>query len=323
MLLEVKNLETEFKGKHGSIKAVNNVSFTIEKGEMVAIVGESGSGKSVTSLSVMGLIRAPGKVIGGEIYLHGENLKEKTKKEMREIRGNQISMIFQEPMTSLNPVYRIKDQLMESILTHTGLRKKEAFDRAVSMLDLVGIPSPEKRLYDYPHQMSGGMRQRVMIAMALSCEPEILIADEPTTALDVTIQAQIMELLCQLREKMGMAVLLITHDLGVVAETADRVVVMYCGRVVEEATVEQLFEDPYHPYTKGLLASIPRMEEEKERLSMIPGMVPDPAHLPAGCAFAERCRNCMPKCKSAMPALTKKDGRKVRCFLWSDDREVS
>ena len=322
MLLEVENLKTEFKVKRGTVKAVNNVSFGVEKGEILAIVGESGSGKSVSSLSVMGLIRDPGKVTGGRIMFHGENLVDKTKKEMNKIRGDKISMIFQEPMTSLNPVYKIGDQIMESILTHTDLSKSEAKKTAIKMLDLVGIPSPEQRMEDYPHQMSGGMRQRVMIAMALSCNPEVLIADEPTTALDVTIQAQILELIDKLRNKIGMAVLLITHDLGVVAETADRVVVMYCGRIVEQADVKDIFTDPLHPYTKGLLESIPRMEEDKDRLFMIKGVVPDPTKLPKGCSFADRCDNCMEKCKEHMPALVDVNGRKVRCFLHSDEEEA-
>lgn len=322
MLLEVENLQTEFKVKRGTVKAVNNVSFGVEKGEILAIVGESGSGKSVTSLSVMGLIREPGKVTGGRIMFHGENLVGKSKKEMNKIRGDKISMIFQEPMTSLNPVYKIGDQIMESILTHMDLSKEEAKKLAVKMLDLVGIPSPEQRMEDYPHQMSGGMRQRVMIAMALSCNPEVLIADEPTTALDVTIQAQILELIDKLRNKIGMAVLLITHDLGVVAETADRVVVMYCGRIVEQADVKDIFTKPLHPYTIGLLESIPRLEEDRDRLYMIKGMVPDPTELPKGCPFADRCDNCMEKCKEHMPALVDVGGRKVRCFLHSDEEEA-
>ena len=285
-------------------------------------MGESGSGKSVTSLSVMGLIRDPGRVAGGEILFNGENLLKKSTKEMQAVRGDKISMIFQEPMTSLNPVYRVKDQIMETILTHTTMNKKEALKRAIEMLDLVGIPAPEQRVNDYPHQMSGGMRQRVMIAMALACDPELLIADEPTTALDVTIQAQILDLINRLREKLGMAVLLITHDLGVVAETADKVVVMYCGRVVEQATVEQLFTKPLHPYTQGLLDSIPKMDEDRERLYMIKGIVPDPIHLPKGCSFADRCDKCMEKCREHMPKLSvTEDGRKVRCFLVSDEVE--
>ena len=322
MLLEVKDLETEFKVKRGTVKAVNSVSFEVDKGEILAVVGESGSGKSVTSLSVMGLIRDPGRVAGGEILFNGENLLKKSTKEMQAVRGDKISMIFQEPMTSLNPVYRVKDQIMETILTHTTMNKKEALKRAIEMLDLVGIPAPEQRVNDYPHQMSGGMRQRVMIAMALACDPELLIADEPTTALDVTIQAQILDLINRLREKLGMAVLLITHDLGVVAETADKVVVMYCGRVVEQATVEQLFTKPLHPYTQGLLDSIPKMDEDRERLYMIKGIVPDPIHLPKGCSFADRCDKCMEKCREHMPKLSvTEDGRKVRCFLVSDEVE--
>ncbi|MGI6060285.1 MAG: ABC transporter ATP-binding protein [Blautia sp.] len=322
MLLEVKDLETEFKVKRGTVKAVNGVSFEVDKGEILAVVGESGSGKSVTSLSIMGLIRDPGRVAGGEILFNGENLLKKSTKEMQAVRGDKISMIFQEPMTSLNPVYRVKDQIMETILTHTTMNKKEALKRAIEMLDLVGIPAPEQRVNDYPHQMSGGMRQRVMIAMALACDPELLIADEPTTALDVTIQAQILDLINRLREKLGMAVLLITHDLGVVAETADKVVVMYCGRVVEQATVEQLFTKPLHPYTQGLLDSIPKMDEDRERLYMIKGIVPDPIHLPKGCSFADRCDKCMEKCREHMPKLSvTEDGRKVRCFLVSDEVE--
>ena len=320
--MEVKDLETEFKVKRGTVKAVNGVSFEVDKGEILAVVGESGSGKSVTSLSVMGLIRDPGRVAGGEILFNGENLLKKSTKEMQAVRGDKISMIFQEPMTSLNPVYRVKDQIMETILTHTTMNKKEALKRAIEMLDLVGIPAPEQRVNDYPHQMSGGMRQRVMIAMALACDPELLIADEPTTALDVTIQAQILDLINRLREKLGMAVLLITHDLGVVAETADKVVVMYCGRVVEQATVEQLFTKPLHPYTQGLLDSIPKMDEDRERLYMIKGIVPDPIHLPKGCSFADRCDKCMEKCREHMPKLSvTEDGRKVRCFLVSDEVE--
>ena len=322
MLLEVKNLETEFRVKRGQVKAVNGVSFEVEKGEILAVVGESGSGKSVTSLSIMGLIRDPGKIVGGQILFNGEDLLKKNTREMEQIRGDKISMIFQEPMTSLNPVYRIKDQIMENILTHEKVSKEEALKRSIEMLDLVSIPAPERRAYDYPHQMSGGMRQRVMIAMALSCHPELLIADEPTTALDVTIQAQILDLINRLRKKLGMAVLLITHDLGVVAETADRVVVMYCGRVVEQAKVLDLFTDPKHPYTRGLLDSIPKLDEDRKRLYMIKGIVPDPTHLPKGCAFADRCDHCMENCREHMPALVDQgNGRKVRCFLESDEVE--
>ncbi len=322
MLLEVNNLKTEFQLKKGIVRAVDNVSFEIDKGEILAIVGESGSGKSVTSLSIMGLLQEPGRVAGGEILYNGEDLLQKSKKEMQAIRGDKISMIFQEPMTSLNPVYKIKDQIMESIMTHMDISKKEAYQRAVEMLNIVGIPSPEERANDYPHQMSGGMRQRVMIAMALSCNPELLIADEPTTALDVTIQAQILELLYQMREKFNMAVLLITHDLGVVAEAADRVVVMYCGKVVEQAEVKALFKNPMHPYTLGLLKSIPRLDDNgEERLYMIRGMVPNPLNMPKGCPFSDRCDKCMERCTRHMPALTEHDGHKVRCFLYSDEVE--
>ena len=323
MLLEVKNLKTQFKLKKGIVNAVNNIDFSIDKGEILAIVGESGSGKSVTSLSIMGLVQDPGKVVDGEILFKGKDLRKRSDKEIQSIRGNEISMIFQEPMTSLNPVYKIKNQLMESIMTHMNLSKKEALERAIKMLDLVGIPSPEKRINDYPHQMSGGMRQRVMIAMALSCHPELLIADEPTTALDVTIQAQILELIQSLREKLNMAVLLITHDLGVVAETADRVIVMYCGRIVEEATAEELFIHPKHPYTVGLLESIPKIDEDRDRLYMIKGMVPNPLGMPKGCPFSDRCEKCMDKCRQAVPALTNVNGSKVRCFLYSDEVEES
>ncbi|SMC64686.1 ABC transporter ATP-binding protein [Papillibacter cinnamivorans] len=321
MLLEVKHLTTEFHLKKGVVNAVDDVSFSVDKGEILAIVGESGSGKSVTSLSIMGLISPPGRIAKGEILFKGNDLTRLPLHELQKIRGDQISMIFQEPMTSLNPVQRIRDQIMESIMTHMKLTKEEALRRTVEMLDLVGIPSPEARANDYPHQMSGGMRQRVMIAMALSCRPELLIADEPTTALDVTIQAQILELLYSLREKLNMAVLLITHDLGVVAEAADRVVVMYCGKILEEADVKTLFTSPMHPYTVGLLESIPRLDDERERLSMIRGMVPNPLHMPPGCAFSDRCDRCMEKCRKHMPALVPVNGSKVRCFLYSEEVE--
>lgn len=322
MLLEVNHLKTEFQLKHGTVKAVDDISFSLNKGEILAIVGESGSGKSVTSLSVMGLVQEPGEVTGGEILFKGEDLLKKNKSEMQAIRGDQISMIFQEPMTSLNPVYRIKDQIMESIMTHMKLSKKEAWERAVHMLDIVGIPSPAERAKDYPHQMSGGMRQRVMTAMALACRPELLIADEPTTALDVTIQAQILDLLYHMREKFNMAVLLITHDLGVVSEAADRVIVMYCGKIVEEADVRTLFEETMHPYTLGLLRSIPRLEDESEEpLYMIKGMVPNPLKMPTGCAFSDRCEKCMDRCRREMPELIERNGHKVRCFLYENEEK--
>lgn len=323
MLLEVNNLSTIFKMKRGTVKAVNDISFSCNDGEILAIVGESGSGKSVTSLSIMQLLAENAEIVEGEILYKGENLLRKSPAEMRAIRGNQISMIFQEPMTSLNPVLRIGEQLTESICLHMKLDKKAALERAIKMLELVGIPSPEQRVKDYPHQMSGGMRQRVMIAMALACNPELLIADEPTTALDVTIQAQILDLIYKLRQKLGMAVLLITHDLGVVAEAADRVIVMYCGKVVEEAPVEALFEKPLHPYTEGLLASIPRADEDRERLYMIEGMVPNPMNMPSGCAFSDRCTKCMEICKTVEPEMVIEGKRQVRCHLYTEKQEVT
>lgn len=321
MLIEVKNLVTEFKVKRGTVKAVNGISFHVNEGEILAVVGESGSGKSVTSLSIMGLLQGNGKVSQGEILFKGEDLLKKSDAEMQAIKGDKISMIFQEPMTSLNPVYRVKDQIMESIMTHNKtITKKQALERTIEMLRIVGIPSPEERANDYPHQMSGGMRQRVMIAMALACDPELLIADEPTTALDVTIQAQILELLYEMREKFNMSVMLITHDLGVVAEAADRVIVMYCGQIVESADVKALFEKPMHPYTLGLLKSIPRLEDEsKEPLYMIQGMVPNPLHMPEGCPFSDRCEQCMEKCRHEKPELRSVGDHMVRCFLYENE----
>ena len=319
MLLSVKNLSTEFPVKKGIVKAVEDVSFDVDAGEILAIVGESGSGKSVTSLSVMGLLAEPGHVAGGSMEFEGKDLVHLSEREYRALRGNDMAMIFQEPMTSLNPVYRIGNQIVEAIRTHEKVGKKEARERAIDLLRKVGIPSPEKRIDDYPHQMSGGMRQRVMIAMALSCNPKLLIADEPTTALDVTIQAQILDLLRRLRDDTGMAVLLITHDLGVVSETADRVVVMYCGQVVEEAEVRTLFDHPMHPYTLGLLKSIPRLEDDdSKRLYMIKGMVPNPLEMPPGCHFSDRCDSCMDICREKIPNLVDIDGHKVRCFLYEN-----
>lgn len=324
MLLSVKNLSTEFPVKKGIVRAVEDVSFDVDQGEILAIVGESGSGKSVTSLSIMGLLAEPGHVAGGSLEFEGKDLATLSEKQYRELRGNDMAMIFQEPMTSLNPVYRVGNQIVEAIRTHEKVSKAEAKDRAVDLLRKVGIPSPEARINDYPHQMSGGMRQRVMIAMALACNPKLLIADEPTTALDVTIQAQILDLLRRLRDDTGMAVLLITHDLCVVSETADRVVVMYCGQVVEEAEVRTLFDHPMHPYTLGLLKSIPRLEDDdSKRLYMIKGMVPNPLEMPPGCHFSDRCDSCMDICRTKVPELVDVDGHKVRCFLYeSADGEV-
>lgn len=319
MLLEVKNLQTQFKIKGGTVKAVDGVDFQVDKGEILAIVGESGSGKSVTSLSILGLIPSPPGKITGEILFNGEDLIKKKKKEMQDIRGNKISMIFQEPMTSLNPVFTIGFQLEEALIRHRNMDKKQAEIEAIKLLDIVGIPSPEDRIKDYPHKLSGGMRQRVMIAMALSCNPELIIADEPTTALDVTIQAQILDLIVKLKNKFNTSIILITHDLGVVAETADNVVVMYCGKVVEKSNVNDLFEKPLHPYTEGLLNSIPKIEETRDRLFMIPGMVPNPLNMPKGCAFSDRCSKCMTKCRENVPELVNVNGRQVRCFLYAEE----
>lgn len=316
-LLEVKDLKTHFFLEDGVVPAVDGVSFHLNRGETLAVVGESGSGKSITATSIMRLIpNPPGRIVGGEILFNGHDLLKKTEKEMRDIRGNRISMIFQEPMTSLNPVFRVGHQISESLMVHQGLNKKAALEKSIEMLRLTGIPSPEKRVHDFPHQMSGGMRQRVMIAMALCCRPELLIADEPTTALDVTIQAQMLDLMSELREQLGTAIIMITHDLAVVAEMADRAVVMYCGKLVEEAPVLELFDQPWHPYTRGLLKSIPSIHSNEERLYMIEGMVPALINLPAGCAFAPRCPEAQPRCHVERPPLTEAaPGRRVSCWL--------
>lgn len=322
-VLEVKNLVVEFKTDRGTIKAVNGVNFDVFKGQTVGIVGESGSGKSVSALAIMGLIpNPPGKVVGGDIVFQGESLLTKTPAEMRKIRGNKVAMIFQEPMTSLNPVFTIGNQIEEVVELHQPhLSKKERELKAIDMLRLVGIPSPEKRVKEYPHQLSGGMRQRVMIAIALSCEPDVLIADEPTTALDVTIQAQILELMKKLQKELGMGIILITHDLGVVAETCDTVAVMYCGQIVETADVKTLFNHPRHPYTKGLMNSIPSFDSttggKKERLQTIEGMVPSLFDLPAGCNFQDRCLNVTEHCRGSRgePMLSELAvGHKAACF---------
>ena len=315
-ILEIKGLKTHFFTDEGIIKAVDGVDFEIYAGETLAIVGESGSGKTITSLSIMQLIPQPqGKIVEGEILYKERNLVELSNKEMMKIRGNEISMIFQEPMTSLNPVYTIGDQISEAIMTHKKINKNEAKDNTIEILNKVGFPEPERRLKEYPHQLSGGMRQRVMIAMALSCHPEILIADEPTTALDVTIQAQILELIIHLKKDIGMSILLITHDLGVVAETADRVVVMYAGKAVEKADTTTLFENPLHPYTWGLMKSIPKIDEEVEELQTIPGIVPNPLHFPEGCKFYNRCLLADDKCKNQEPPiLTVDTDHEVRCW---------
>ena len=303
-LLEIQGLKTYFHMETGVAKAVDDVSFYIDSGETLGLVGESGCGKSVTSLSIMRLIPSPpGRIDGGSILFRGKELLTLSGPEMRSVRGNDIAMIFQEPMTSLNPVFTIGSQIIEAVRLHQGVSRQEARSRTVDMLKLVGIADPGQRVDDYPHQLSGGMRQRAMIAMALSCNPDLLIADEPTTALDVTIQAQIMELLAKLREELNMAILLITHDLGVVADSTDRMAVMYGGRIVEEGTTDAIFKASAHPYTKGLIESIPRLDTLRDRLSVIEGTVPDPIDLPPGCPFNPRCPLADERCRSELPGL--------------------
>jgi len=319
-LLEVRSLTTHFLTEEGEVRAVEKVSFEIRPGEILGLVGESGCGKSVTGLSILRLLPVPpAKIVNGEVLLEGRNLLELTEEEMEKVRGNDIAMIFQEPMTSLNPVFTIGDQIIEAILLHQGLDKGEARKRAIELLDRVRIPSPETRIDAYPHQLSGGMRQRAMIAMALSCQPKLLIADEPTTALDVTIQAGVLRLLREIQREMGMSVLLITHDLGVVAETADRVAVMYAGRIMEYGPIEALFLNVRNPYTKGLLNSIPQLEDRRERLNAIPGQVPDPMNLPAGCKFHPRCYLRMEECEREEPRLFQVNGDHFsRCIRWKE-----
>ena len=319
-LLEIKGLKTHFKTDDGWLHAVDGVDLTIDRGETVCVVGESGCGKTVTAMTVLKLLpMPPGKIVGGEVLWQGRDLVSASNDEMRRIRAKEIAIIFQEPMTSLNPVYTIGEQIAESLRLHEGLSRKAAMERAVEMLALVRIPTPQQRVHEYPHQFSGGMRQRVMIAIALACNPQLLIADEPTTALDVTIQAQILDLLAELKERLGMAIMLITHAMGVVAEVAQRVVVMYAGMVVEEATVEDLFAHPRHPYTQGLIRSIPRIDTaalQKVRLEQIPGTVPKLIEPAAGCRFAARCKYAVPECVAATPALREPTpGHKVRCIF--------
>ena len=330
-VLEVEDLRTYFFTRDGVVKAVDGVSFSVENGETLGVVGESGCGKSITAMSILRLVASPpGRIVGGAIRFQGTNLLELDDKEMQQIRGNQISMIFQEPMTSLNPVLTVGEQISESLLLHRGLSKRAAKNEAVEMLKLVHIPVPETRVDEYPHQLSGGMRQRVMIAMALSCDPKVLIADEPTTALDVTIQAQILDLMDEIQGKLGTAIILITHDLGVVAENADRVVVMYAGRKVEEANVNGLFASPSHPYTKGLLGSVPRLHEwetagsRPERLNEIKGIVPSLNRLPPGCAYAPRCPFADEKCRVSYPPLEEKQpGHLAACWHTEKLAEVA
>ncbi|TCP29555.1 peptide/nickel transport system ATP-binding protein [Scopulibacillus darangshiensis] len=319
-LLNVKGLKTAFKNNNQRVSVVNGVDFGINKGEIVGIVGESGCGKSVTSLSIMRLLHdTTGDIQDGKVTFKGENLLDLSERSMRKIRGKEIAMIFQEPMTSLNPVMKIGKQLMQGIILHLKYSKEKAKKHAIDTLKSVGIPRAEDIMNEYPHQLSGGMRQRVMIAIAMSCEPELLIADEPTTALDVTIQAQILELMKRLQSDRGTAILMITHDLGVVAEVCDRVIVMYAGRVVEEASVDELFESPRHPYTKDLIESVPKIGERKSRLYSIPGHVPNPNQMPNGCKFAPRCQHAMEICFNKEPELTSEEKRKHRCWLYQQN----
>ena len=316
-LLEVKNLKTFFKTRNGIVKAVNDVSYSIYPGKTLGIVGESGSGKSVSAMSVLRLLDANGYIAGGTVTFDGQDLSKVTTEQMYHIRGNRISVIFQEPMTSLNPVFSVKKQLSEPFIIHQGMSKKEAAAKCIEMLKAVQIPNPEAVAKQYPHQLSGGMRQRVMIAMALACKPDILIADEPTTALDVTIQAQILRLMNDLQKENGTAIMFITHDLGVINEMADDVVVMYCGQVVEQAPARVIFTncEKSHPYTEGLMYSIPRLNDDRKKLDPIPGAVPHPLDLPKGCKFAPRCKYCTQKCIDAEPELKQvAEGQYVRCF---------
>ena len=317
-ILDIQDEHLSFFTPAGEVKALNGVSFTMNQGDVLGIVGESGSGKSVTAYSIMGLTAYPGKLVGGKVWFNGHQIDEMSEKDFRKIRGNEVSIIFQDPMTSLNPVYTIGNQIVEVILLHTKKSKKEAWERAKELLELVGINEPDRRLKQYPHELSGGMRQRVMIAIALACEPKLLIADEPTTALDVTIQAQILKLMNDLKREMGTSILFITHDLGVIHEMADEVAVMYCGQIVEKAPARTIFHDGTysHPYTEGLMTSIPQLNTPKgEKLDAIPGSVPNPLYLPQGCKFAPRCKYCTQKCQEAEPTLHEVEpGHVVRCF---------
>ncbi|MEZ4742439.1 MAG: ABC transporter ATP-binding protein [Bdellovibrionota bacterium] len=322
MLLSVDNLTTNFSTDRGEVTAVDSVSFSIAKGQTVGLVGESGSGKSVTSLSIMRLIQSPpGKIVNGSVHFEGQDLVRCSEKQMRTLRGNSISMIFQEPMTSLNPVFTIGNQISEVFRIHQGLSKKEALQESIRMLDLVKIPAAKKRIHEYPHQLSGGMRQRIMIAIALACKPKLLIADEPTTALDVTIQAQILDLMAELQEELGMAILMITHDLGVVAEVCDYVLVMYAGRIVEQAPVKDIFTNPQHPYTIGLLNSIPKLGKKVELLPTIAGTVPSLAELGSGCHFYGRCSEALNKCEQNNPPMLEY-GKSHCAACWNRQPEI-
>ena len=316
-ILEIKDERLSFFTPAGEVKALNGVSFSMNQGDVLGIVGESGSGKSVTAYSIMGLTAYPGRMVGGTVWFNGHQIDKMTEKEFRKIRGNEVSIIFQDPMTSLNPVYTIGNQIVEVILLHTKKTKQEAWARARELLELVGINEPDRRLKQYPHELSGGMRQRVMIAIALACEPKLLIADEPTTALDVTIQAQILELMNDLRRKLGMSIIMITHDLGVVAQMCEKIAVMYAGHIVEYGTTDEIFYNPQHEYTKGLINSIPKLNaEEKERLVPIEGQPVDLLNPPAGCPFAPRCKSCMKVCLNKMPPRTElSDTHYTYCWL--------
>lgn len=321
-ILSVSQLRTSFMTRDGEVESVRGVSFDVQQGEVIGIVGESGSGKSITAKSLLGLIPAPGVIKDGKVVFQGQDLRQMKDAELRKIRGNKIAMIFQDPMTSLNPVIPVGKQLIEVIRRHQKLDKKDARERAIELFRQVGIPSPEKRIDQYPHEFSGGMRQRVMIAMALSCKPELLIADEPTTALDVTIQAQILSLMKQLRDTTNTSILLITHDLGVVAQVCTKVIVMYGGMIMEEGTVDQIFEHPSHPYTQGLLRSIPRVREgHRERLFSIDGTPPNLLHPPTGCPFMERCPHAMDKCQTMPPYFKPREGQRALCWLLAEDQE--
>jgi len=322
-VLEIRQLCTGFFTEDGFLPALDKVSLTLKKGETLGVVGESGSGKSLTSLAIINLIASPGKTVSGEIVFKGKNLLELREEEIRSIRGNEISMIFQEPMTSLNPVYSVGEQIMEVLRLHQQLDKKTARKKTIDMLRLVGIPSPEKRVDDYPHQLSGGMRQRVMIAMALSCQPDLLIADEPTTALDVTTQAQILDLMRDLKVRLQTSILFITHDLGVIAEAADHVAVMYAGKVVEYAEVSRFFRQPLHPYSQGLMNSIPTLEQTRERLQAIKGVVPTLREMPKGCRFCTRCDEKQELCEVEEPPLLEYEGGQVSCWKYTERWESS
>ena len=318
-VLQVRDLELWFENDYGQVKILNGIDFDINAGETLGIVGESGCGKSMTSLCIMQLLQTPPAIIKGSIKLQGRELLTLNDKQMQAVRGNQVSMIFQEPMTSLNPVFTIGNQLMETFMLHQGLGKKEAYAKALELLRMVKIPLPEQRMKEFPYQLSGGMRQRVMIAMALACRPELLIADEPTTALDVTIQAQILDLMRGLQKDMGTAIAFITHDLGVVSEMCDRVIVLYCGEVMEEASIDEIFENPKHPYTEGLMATLPKFDQPGH-LPTIPGTVPPSGKYPTGCVFAPRCAHATERCHNCKPSLVElESGHKVRCFLYEKE----